>query len=135
MARMSTKNAWSRYIDATSGGDANSVIARKVGADPATIGRWKTGAVDPKPRQVVDYARAYGQSPIAALITAGYVDADELDLDIVPMPPSLHDFPDIVLAEELLRRIRERAAAGEEVGPEVALVTGSLRVIGDQARD
>jgi hypothetical protein len=107
------KTHWSKYIDATSGGAYNNAIAEAIGVDPATVGRWRTGAVDPKPRQVVAYARAFGQGPVAALIAAGYLTEAELDLPVsAPRVYTLDDFSDLELAEELVRRLREVADVG-----------------------
>lgn len=100
------KTPWSKYIDATSDGAYNSVIAEKCGVDPATVGRWRTGAVDPKPRQVVAYARAYGQSPISALVAAGYLTEEEVGMPVaVPRAYALDDFSPLELAEEVVNRL------------------------------
>jgi transcriptional regulator with XRE-family HTH domain len=100
------KNAWSRYIDATSMDDLNFVIAEKVGVDPATVGRWRTGATDPKPRQVVAYARAYGLSPLQALVAAEFLSEEELGMSVgAPKAYALTDFASVDLAEELLARL------------------------------
>ncbi len=108
---MVDKTHWSKYIDATSGGAYNNAIAEAIGVDPATVGRWRTGAVDPKPRQVVAYARAFGQGPVAALIAAGYLAEAELDLPVsAPRVYTLDDFSDLELADELVRRLRLRDA-------------------------
>lgn len=104
---MPETNAWSKYVDMTSGGDYNSAIAHKVGVDPATVGRWRTGANAPAPRQVVDYARAYNQNPLAALIAAGYLTADEIGLPITIPDTTVHDFDTVTLAEELVSRLRD----------------------------
>ncbi len=88
--------------------------------DPATVGRWRTGAVDPKPRQVVAYARAYGQSPIGALIAAGYLSEGEVDIPVTsPRAYTLDDFSPLELAEEVVRRLAEedRAAGEGEILP------------------
>jgi hypothetical protein len=103
---MNSKTAWSRYIDSTSLGDMNTAIAEKVNVDPATVGRWRAGSVDPRPRQVVVYARAYGQSPISALIGAGYLTPEEAEVEVSISTTTLSDFPTTSLAEELLRRTR-----------------------------
>lgn len=114
------KTPWSKYIDATSGGVFNSAIADRIGVDPATVGRWRTGAVDPKPRQVVAYARAYGQSPIGALIAAGYLSEGEVDIPVTsPRAYTLDDFSPLELAKEVVRRLAEedRAAGEGEILP------------------
>lgn len=103
---MTKKNSWSLFIDATARGEYNNAIAERTGVDPATIGRWRTGAVDPKPRQVVAYARAYGESPIQALIAAGYLDAQDLDIPLgPPRTYTLDDFSTLELAEEVVSRL------------------------------
>jgi hypothetical protein len=107
------KTHWSKYIDATSDGAYNTAIAEAIGVDPATVGRWRTGAVDPKPRQVVAYARAFGQGPIAALIAAGYLTEAEVDLPVAaPRVYTLDDFSALELATELVRRLREGGDVG-----------------------
>lgn len=127
---MTEHNSWSRYMDATSHGDLNTVIAHKVGVDPATIGRWRTGAVDPKPRQVVEYARAYGQSPLAALIAAGYLTQEEIELPINIPNVSVADFDDLTLAEELLSRVRENRSPPTAQFPVVSDIgTGRADVV------
>lgn len=103
---MDNKTSWSRYIDATSGGAYNIAIAKLAGVDAATVGRWRTGAVDPKPRQVVAYARAYGQSPLAALVAAGYLTEDEVGMPVAsPRAYTLDDFSALELAEEVVNRL------------------------------
>lgn len=104
---MQEQTSWSRYIAATCNGDLNTVIAEKVGVDPATIGRWRTGSFAPKPRQVVEYARAYGQSPIAALIGSGYLTPEEAGIEVSVPDVSLTDFSDSVLIDEVSRRLRQ----------------------------
>lgn len=118
-----SKTTWSSYIDATAGGALNNAIADRIGVDPATIGRWRTGAVDPKPRQVVAYARAFGLSPIQALIAAGYITHEEVDLPTgPPRAYSLDDFTTLELAEELTERVAlydegRAPAPGDNIAP------------------
>lgn len=88
------------------------MIAPKVGVDKATVGRWRTGAVDPKPRQVVAYARAYGLNPISALIAAGFLSAQELDIEVSIPITTLADYSVTELAEELASRLRQGANGG-----------------------
>lgn len=103
---MTEKNDWSKYIDATAGGALNVAIAKRLNLDPATIGRWRTGAVDPKPRQVVAYARAFAQSPIQALVAAGYLTPDEVGIAFSdPRSRTLEDFSTVELAEEITERL------------------------------
>ncbi|MCM6761419.1 helix-turn-helix transcriptional regulator [Rathayibacter sp. ZW T2_19] len=101
------KSKWSQYIDSVVGDEFNTTIAAKVGVDAATVGRWRSGTVDPKPRQVVAFARAYGQSPVGALFAADYV--DETDINAPVRMPRLHELSDYStseLMEEAATRIR-----------------------------
>ncbi|KHK96360.1 hypothetical protein LK09_15340 [Microbacterium mangrovi] len=110
---MVDKTQWSKYIDATSDGAYNNAIAESIGVDPATVGRWRTGTVDPKPRQVVAYARAFGQTPVSALIAAGYLTEAEAQLPAAaPRAYTLDDFSELELATELVRRLRESGDVG-----------------------
>lgn len=77
-SRLVNSETWTRHLRSVAGRDNDTAIAEKVGISPSTVGRWRAGTVDPKPRQVVAFARAYGQSPIASLIAAGYLAADDL---------------------------------------------------------
>jgi hypothetical protein len=126
------KTPWSRFIDATSDGAYNTAIADAIGVDPATVGRWRTGTVDPKPRQVVAYARAFGQGPIAALIAAGYLTDAEVDLPIsAPRAYTLDDFSALELAAELVRRLREDA----DPRPDAAVAAASPSDVGGLGQD
>lgn len=105
--QMDQQRAWPQYIDATRGTDPNTVIASKVGVDPVTVGRWRAGTHDPKPRQVVEYARAYGLSPLSALVAAGYLTEDEIGIEVSVPTMTLSDFSVNQLAEELAQRLRK----------------------------
>jgi len=109
-------NSWSRYIASTCGSDLNTTIARKVGVDPVTISRWRTGSHSPKPHQVVDYARAYGQSPISALIAAEYLTDNEAGLPITVQVKTLSDYPSVELARELAARLADEHAGRSTSG-------------------
>ncbi|RFA12113.1 hypothetical protein B7R22_16920 [Subtercola boreus] len=93
------------YVQFVVAGDSDSKVADKVGVNSSTIGRWRTGAVDPKPRQVVAFARAYNVSPIGALIAADYV--SETDLDIPVTSPRLDSYSTYELLSEVQTRLLE----------------------------
>jgi len=113
---MPETNSWSRYIASTCGADLNTAIARKAGVDPVTISRWRTGSHSPKPRQVVDYARAYGQSPISALIAAGYLTESEAGMDVTVHVKTLSDYETYELAKELYDRSVEQKSGRSVTG-------------------
>jgi transcriptional regulator with XRE-family HTH domain len=99
-------HAWDNYFAALIGADSNAEAARKSGITEATLGRWKKGSVDPKPRQVVVIARAYNASPVEALIAAGYLHPDDIDQPAqAPRRLQITEFTELELAQELVRRI------------------------------
>ncbi|MFD4111641.1 helix-turn-helix domain-containing protein [Streptomyces sp. NPDC058650] len=102
---------WSHYIDVTCKGAKNSEIARAVKVDPATVGRWRTGANDPSPRQVVAYARAFDRSPAEALIAAGFLTAEEAG---VPIADTGFDPLEAAPTSELVREVLRRVEADEQ---------------------
>jgi len=110
---MPDQTAWSRYIDDTCGEDSNATIAVKLGVARSTIGRWRTGAFDPSPQQVVEYARAYRRSPAEALIAAGYLTTEDLDMAITVPTLTVADFSALALAQELTRRLKLDTTASD----------------------
>jgi len=91
---------------ATATPDNDVTIAKKVGLAPSTIGRWRSGEVDPKPRQVVAFARAYDKSPLGALLAAGYIDTEDIDRDTpLGLPSDLDDVSTMDLVDELRLRV------------------------------
>lgn len=104
-------HTWSEYLAAIAPGDNNARIAATTGASEATVGRWVKGLVTPAPDQVTAVARAYGQSPLVALVAAGYVQESELEMvHALPRLLLLSEFSDLELAQELVRRIEDGAA-------------------------
>lgn len=104
--RLVHTKSWTDYVKTNSLGDPNYVIAQKVGVDPATIGRWFTGRSDPKPRQVVAFARAYGHNPVNALVAAGFLSAEDFDGDVkIEAPTTLDHISTNTLVDELERRM------------------------------
>lgn len=59
----------------------------------------------PRAEKVVSFARRLGQSPIEALIAAGYIHPDEVQ-GVIEVAPSRSQMTD----EELLRELRKRLA-------------------------
>lgn len=91
--------------------DNDKTIAEKIGVSPSTIGRWRSGDVDPKPRQVVGLARAYGKAPLSALIAAGYLAPEDLEGDmVVSLASDLDEVSTSQLLEELSDRVETMSA-------------------------
>lgn len=69
---------WWRYVVTVTGDAAQKDIATVTGIDQSSISRWQRGANTPRAEAVVALARAYGRSPVEALVAAGYLSSDEL---------------------------------------------------------
>ena len=88
-----------------SGGEQGKAIAERTSLTPSTISRWLNDTSGmPNPRQVLTFARAYGENPIRALIAAGYVTEEELGIE-EPRAVALSRFTDLELAGEIARRV------------------------------
>ena len=70
--------SWWSYVVTITGNATQKDIAAASGIDQSSISRWQRGTNTPRAEAVVAIARAYGRSPVEALIAAGYVDRDEL---------------------------------------------------------
>lgn len=91
------------FLHGITGERSMRAIALRTGMDPSTLSRQLASGL--KPDTLAAIARAYGQSPISALIAAGFYTADE----------ARQAGRDIALAEvstpELLRELLRRAEA------------------------
>lgn len=84
----------------------DKTIAGRIGVSPSTVGRWRSGEVDPKPRQVVGFARAYDKNPIEALIAAGYLSEEDLGEDLtLRVSGDLDDVSTFQLMDEVQSRL------------------------------
>lgn len=106
---------WWNYIVHITNGDAQTEIAARAKIQQSSLSRWKGG--DPvRADQAIKVARAYGRPPIEALIAAGFLYRDEVDIPIhVQTNPALGDIDTAALFRELGRRIGlgETIAAGD----------------------
>lgn len=75
MAKTETTTWWA-YVKRVAGTTNMSEIARRVGVDPATVGRWRQS--EPLPASVVAFARAYNRDLLEAFTGAGWVPTDLL---------------------------------------------------------
>lgn len=97
---------WPTYLRSIAGDVPAARIAERIDVSASTVSRWFSGATDPRPRDIIKVARAYGVTPLTALIGAGYLDEGDIKLDAsVPRRLQLRDFTDLELAEEMLRRV------------------------------
>jgi transcriptional regulator with XRE-family HTH domain len=73
-----TEAAWWRYVETVTGKAAQKDIAAATGIDQSSISRWQRGTNTPRAEAVVAFARAYGRSPVEALVAADYLSSTEL---------------------------------------------------------
>lgn len=95
---------WPTYLAALS--TNQSEISRAAGVSTATVSRWFSRSTQPLAPQVIAVARAYAESPVVALIAAGYLTRAEVEQEVRLTPGmSLAEFSELEIAQELVRRI------------------------------
>jgi transcriptional regulator with XRE-family HTH domain len=99
---------WWRYVMTVTGDAAQKEIAAATGIDQSSISRWQRGTNTPRAEAVVALARAYGRSPVEALVAAGYLSATELG--VVEMTTLTGDLSGASI-DSLLSEIRRRVLA------------------------
>jgi transcriptional regulator with XRE-family HTH domain len=102
-----TTNTWPLYLSAITDGQPGARIAERTGIPESTISRWLSDKAEPRPKQVVAVARAYGQNPVEALVAAGYLEEGEIDVASKPTDLSLRAFTSLAISREMVRRIEE----------------------------
>lgn len=99
---------WSEYVANHLRGSQKE-LADTTGVNPATISRWLNDPHQkPSPEQVIQFARGVHESPIQALVMAGYISPDEARMEVKDI--RLADLDEIVIISELLDRAKRRAA-------------------------
>ena len=73
---------WPQYLRRISGSATQAQIADRIGIGRLSVCNWLHGKTRPKAETVMVVARAYGRSPIEALIAASYLRAEEVRLPI-----------------------------------------------------
>jgi transcriptional regulator with XRE-family HTH domain len=95
---------WPAYLSALS--TNQSEIARAADVHSGTVSRWFSRSSHPLAPQVIAVARAFGQSPVIALLAAGYLTRDEVEGAVTLSPGmTLAEFSELDIAQELVRRI------------------------------
>src|ERR1700676_338103 len=101
---------WWRYVVTVTGNAAQKDIATATGIDQSSISRWQRGTNTPRAEAVVALARAYGRSPVEALVAAGYLSSSELG--VVELTTLTGDLSGVSV-DSLLNEIRRRVAAAD----------------------
>jgi transcriptional regulator with XRE-family HTH domain len=99
---------WWRYVLTVTGNVAQKDIAAATGIDQSSISRWQRGTNTPRAEAVVALARAYGRSPVEALVAAGYLSPTELG--VVELTTLTGDLSRASI-DSLLSEIRRRVLA------------------------
>jgi transcriptional regulator with XRE-family HTH domain len=99
---------WWRYVVTVTGNATQSEIASVTGIDQSTISRWQRGTNTPRAEAVVAFARAYGRSPVEALVAADYLTSE--DMGVVEMTTLTGDLTR-VSSDSLLSELRRRLFA------------------------
>lgn len=102
---------WWRYVGTVTGNAAQKDIAAATGIDQSSISRWQRGTNTPRAEAVVALARAYGRSPIEALVAAGYLSST--DLGVVELTTLTGDLSGASI-DALLSELRRRLVATHE---------------------
>lgn len=103
-------DTWWEYVLDVSQKAGPAEIEEQTGIPSPTVSRWspdaKGGPARPSPDNVTRFARGYRRSPLEALISAGYICRDDLNLPI-ETPVSMGDVSDDDLLKELAGRLAE----------------------------
>lgn len=102
-----TREDWTAYVHRISQGVPAEEIARAAGVHITTIYRWLGSPKQKSPEMVIKFARGLRQSPVEALIAAGYLEPGEV-AGVIEVVRSSSDLPDSELVDELSRRLDER---------------------------
>ncbi|MCV7227022.1 helix-turn-helix domain-containing protein [Mycolicibacterium komossense] len=106
---------WWEYVVTVTGDTAQKDIAAATGIDQSSISRWQRGTTKPRAEAVVALARAYGRSPVEALVAAGYLASDELGVvELTTLTGDLRG----ASVDSLLSELRRRVLAGNSEDPQ-----------------
>lgn len=95
---------WPEYLRRITRGQTQAQIATCIGIGRLSVCNWLHGKTRPKAETVLTVARAYGRSPIEALLAASYLGLDELD-HAVDLRTSVRDLSADNIADEVRRRL------------------------------
>lgn len=95
---------WPAYLRRISGGATQAQIAQRIGIGRLSVYNWLHGKTQPRAETVIGVARAFGRSPVEALVVAAYLGTDEVGHP-VQVSVSLEEVLGELLGAEVLRRL------------------------------
>jgi transcriptional regulator with XRE-family HTH domain len=95
---------WPEYLRRISGGATQAQIAERIGIGRLSVCNWLHGKTQPKAETVISVARAFGRSPVEALVVASYLGTEEVG-DPVEVSVSLEQVLGELLGAEVVRRL------------------------------
>lgn len=98
---------WAEYVAAKIKDGNQETLASRTGLSQSTISRWLSGKTQPSAENVIDFSRAAGDSPVAALVMFGYLKRSEAKA-VVELEQSISTFEAGDLLAELGRRLGVR---------------------------
>ena len=119
---------WWGYVQAVSGRATQAEIASRIGVTPPSVGRWRTGGVDP--RSAAAFARSYGHPVLEAFVAAGFLTEEEAEAEVIAVP-DIGSLSDDELIAELRARLAERHPQEQPDGASTTTPTG-LQLTGHQ---
>lgn len=108
MTVVMARESWTEYVQRITANVPRKEIARAAQINISGISRWISGETRPSAEKVVAFARGLHQSPLEALIAAGYIEPHEVS-GVIEVVRSLDEVSD----EELLAQVAARMAARE----------------------
>lgn len=102
---MSVIETWPEYVRRVTRSMPQAKAAELTGIAQTNIGRWLRGETEsPLANTVVAFARRLGESPLEALVAAGYITPDEAGAGVVERQ-GLRSYSTRQLLDELDRRV------------------------------
>lgn len=103
---------WWPYVKQVSGTDRQDAIAATAGVDGSTVSRW-ANQQRPSADHAAKFARAFGDSPIRAMVIAGYLREEDFDTVVnLDIPLAQRHIDDLL--EEIRSRIPDELAAARD---------------------
>jgi len=98
---------WMEYVQRITAGVPREVVAKAAGIHVTGVYRWLRDQNRPRAEKVVGFARGLNQSPVEALIAAGYLDPKEVE-GTIEVYQSRSELSDDELVAELVTRLAQR---------------------------